>query len=353
MSARLVALFAAVGLSTASAGEVRFQGNGHAYHPVWSVDGTYLSFEVNRYAGDVDMFISEVGGDIAKDATRVMLPAASSGFGGSSGVVAANPVWHPDGFAAFEGSNQGGKYRIYYVQPGGAAPLELLPTSKVPGNLTFPTIAPNGNLLGFVSDQSGNGDVRAWDRSTDQFTQYTNNAGSEVFPQYSADGSTLLFTRKQDNTEDIFTLRLSDYTENSVIGGAGDQTRPTYAAGGKIVYFTSERGDGAWDIAVVDGAGGGKRVLAKNVKLPLRARPALSPDGQWVAFVYDEPSKADSVTLMTIDGSRTVTVGTDFKACGEPALSLRDGRMRLAFTALPPSGSDWRFLYVTDITAKL
>jgi Tol biopolymer transport system component len=345
-------LFGSVLLAVpAFAGEVRFDEEGHAYHPVWSVDGKWVAFEVNRYAGDVDLFMSEVTGAIAKDAVRVKLPASSSSFGGS-GVVAANPVWHNEGFAVFEGSNQGGKYRVYYAMPGGAAPLELLPTTKVPGNLTFPTLSADGNTLGFVTDQSGDGDVRGWNRTNDQFTSYTTAAGSESFPMFSKDGKSLIYSRKQDHTEDIYVVDLTTMKETRVVGGGGDQSRPVYAAGNKVVFFTSERGDGKWDLAVVDTPGGTKRTLAKDVKLPHRARPALSPDGNWVAFVYDEPSKADAITLVKVDGSATVTIPTEFKAVGEPALSLRDGRMRAAFTALPQSGSDWRFLYVIDITGK-
>lgn len=340
-------------VGNATAGEVRFAGEGHAYHPAWSNDGSYIGFEVNRYAGDVDLFISEVSGAIAKDAVRVKLPASGSSFGGGSGVVAANPVWHDEGFAVFEGSNQGGKYRIYFVQPGGAAPLELLSTSKAPGNLSFPTISPDGNTLGFVSDETGNGDVREWNRTNDTMNQLTSHAGSEVFPEYNADGTELLFTRKYNNTEDVFRHAIGTGMETAVVGGAGDQTRPTYGAGGKVVYFTSERGNATWDLGVVEASGGSKVTLARGVKLPHRARPALSTDGQWVAYVFDDPSKADAVTLTKIDGSKTVTIETDFKACGEPALSTADGRTRLAFTALPESGSDWRFLYVMDITDRL
>src|SRR5690242_793725 len=95
-------------LAPASAGQVRFEGEGHAMHPVWSPDGKYLAFEVNRLVGDVDLFISQVTGDIAKDAVRVALPGGSNPFGGS-GQVVVNPVFlKADDMAVFEGSNQGG-----------------------------------------------------------------------------------------------------------------------------------------------------------------------------------------------------------------------------------------------------
>ena len=110
----------------AYAAEVKFEGEGHAYHPVWSVDGKFLAFEVNRYAGDVDLFIAQVTGDVAKTGVKIALPGGTNPFGGS-GQVVVNPVWHKDGSTVFEGSNQGGQFRIYYRSPTGGLAAELIP----------------------------------------------------------------------------------------------------------------------------------------------------------------------------------------------------------------------------------
>ncbi len=338
---------------TALAGEVRFDGEGHAFNPVWSPDGKWVAFEVNRYAGNIDLFVSEVkGGGIAEKAMQVKLPGGSSPFGGANQVV-VNPVWHPQGIMVFEGSNESGKFRLYYSQPGGAAAAEMLPKGKAPGDLTFPTVSSDGNLLGFISDETGNGDIRTWDRNTDKMNQVTSTPGSEMFPQFSTDGTKLLFSRKKNDVEALFIQDLSTGSETTVAQGQGDRTRPSFTKDGRVVYFSGERGDDQWDILVSKADGSGRKVLAKGVRLPLRARPALSPDGKWVAFAYDDPSKADSVWLVSLDGGPTVEVPTGFKGCGEPSLVQSNGRTILAYTALPSSEADWRFLYVEDVTDKL
>ncbi len=344
-SAALMALLPA----TATAGEVRYDGNGHAYHPMWSLDGKYIAFEVNPFAGDIDLFFVELKGDVAQQAKKVSLPGGGSGFG-SSGQVVVNPSWHPQGIAVFEGSNQGGEFRLYFAQPGGASAAEMLPTSLAPGNLTFPAISPDGNMLGYVSAQTGNGDIRSWNRSTNKVDQLTSTSSSEMFPLYHKDGKRILFTRKQDNTEDIFELQVGG-AEKPLAGGAGDQTRPVYAAGDRILYFTSERGTDNWDLGVLEN--GSKKILSEGIRLPLRARPAVSPDGQWVAYGFDDPTKNTYIELKKVDGSKTVQIKTNFTACGEPAITVQNGRTLLAFTALPSSDSDWRFLYVQDITDQL
>ena len=118
------------------------------------------------------------------------------------------------------------------------------------------------------------------------------------------------------------------------------------------MYFTNERGEDHWDIAV-SAAAGKKSIVAKDVRLPMRASPALSSDGGWVAWGSDVPEKAGSIYLTKLDGSRTIAVATGLVATGEPALTSAGGKTYLAFTALPSAGADWRQLHIIDISDKL
>ena len=136
--------------------------------------------------------------------------------------------------------------------------------------------------------------------------------------------------------------------------GPGDQTRPAYSQGDdRMVYFDGYRGEGQWDLMSVDHNGGDAKKIARGVRLPHRARPAVSKDGDWVAWTYDDPQKGDRVMISRVDGSKTVEIRTEHTACGEPALTERDGKVLLAYTALPGSGAEWRFLMILDVTSKL
>lgn len=344
-------------VSPALAGEVKFTPeDGHAYNPSFSKDGKWVAFEVNRYdGGSIDMYVGAVKsngivGDASGNTTKVTLAGASQ-FG-SGGQVLMNPTWHPAGLAVFEGQNQGGQYRLYLYAPGGASPTELIASSKVGGGLTFPAVSPDGNKLAFVADVTGSGDIRDWDRTKDVYSSLTATTNTESFPIYSADGTKMLFNRRSGGNEDIFLLDLATKTEKSIIAVGGDQSRAIYA-GSNIVYFTNERGTETWDIGVTDGAGENKRVLAKDVRLPLRARPAITPDGKYVAWTSNKPEDSTKVFITAIDGSKTVAIPTDFNGCGEPALGVQAGKTLLAFTYLQSNGADWRHLFVMDITDKL
>ena len=350
--ASLVGLALMVASASAMAGEVRYASEGHAYNPVWSRDGKFLAFEVNHLAGNTDLFVSEVTGAIAKDGVKIAIPGASSAYGGNNQVV-VNPTWGTQNVVVFEASNPAGQFRLYVYQPGGGAASEMISTAQVAGDLTFPSVSFDGRQIAFIADATGAGDIRVLARTANTLSQLTQTSAPEVFPTFSLDAQKVAFSRKTNSTEDLFEQVITTKAETTMAGGGGDQVRGIYNPQGNLIYFDDARGDAIWDIAVIDAPGATKRTVAKGVRLPLRGRPAVSPDGQWVAFTYYDPAKNTKVLLARVDGSRTVEIGTSFTACGEPALTYQNGRMLLAFTALPSSNSDWRFLQVEDITAKI
>jgi len=168
-------------------------------------------------------------------------------------------------------------------------------------------------------------------------------------PAFHSDGEQIAYSRKNRGGEDMFVLEGT--TSRPWVGGNGDQSRPAWA-GGTILFFSNERGDDQWDIAA-SSAVGSKTILAKNIRLPLRAQPALSPDGQWVVYAVSDPEQSHKIFLTKVDGSRTIRIDTELVAAGEPSVVVAGGQTYLAFTALPKAGSDWRQLHVVNITNQL
>jgi len=201
---------------------------------------------------------------------------------------------------------------------------------------------------------SGAGDVMLFSQQTNKVTPaFPSTKESENAPTFGPDGKRLVFSRKNYGSEDVFTITASETAATPVKGatGNGDQTRPRIV-GSDVVYFTSERGVGHWDVGVVPVTGGDRRILAKDVRLPIRTTPALTPDGSAVLYGSSEPAKDGSVYITKLDGSSTAEIKTGLAAVGEPAMTTAGGRTYLSFTALPSSGSDWRQLHVIDVTGK-
>ena len=136
---------------------------------------------------------------------------------------------------------------------------------------------------------------------------------------------------------------------NRHVGQKVQVTKPDRWADESVVYFTNERTNGGWDIAVT-AKGQRRKFLAKSVRLPFRAPPALSPDKKWVAYGHEDPAKSSRIWFTRVDGSKTKSYKTGLVAAGEPNLVEKDGRIYLSFTALPAQGSDWRKLHVADVT---
>lgn len=346
-----LALCLATALSgVASAAEVPVTTQGHAYNPVWSLDGQWLAFELNRFeGGGVDLMVVKMANGNAVGApAKVTVPGGSSQFS-AGGSTVISPVWLPQGQLIFQGAANGGTSRLFYWKPGGSSPGQLLTLQQISGDLSWPTVTLDGRKLAFVSDATGQGDIYVWNQAENTVKLAVGSPQSEGAPRWALDGMTLAYSRQNQGGEDMFTWA----GENPVprVGGNGDQSRPSWA-GMSLVFFTNERGDDKWDIAVSEAAGQ-KRTLAKDVRLPLRAPPALSVDRQWVAYGFSDPKLAGKIRLTKVDGSKSVDVDTGLNAAAEPSLAMANGRVYLAFTALPLKGSDWRQLHVVDVTDKL
>lgn len=338
-------------VTSAEAVEVTWTGAaGHAANPQWSPDGTWMSFEVNNNADKVELFLVKVNsGNPSGMPQKIVIPGSSSSFS-SGGAYAANPNWHPKGPLIFEAANSGGTTRLYYLMPGGSSPAEYLNATQIAGSLSWPSLSPDGTKLVFTSGATGLGDIYLFSQSTNKVSAAMSTKESENAPRFCADGTTLVFSRKNYGTEDLFVWRGSG-DATPLRGGNGDQTRPV-CVGDKVVYYTNERGDDHWDLATVPLAGGEPTIIAKDIRLPLRSPPSVTPDGTAVLYGSSSPSQDSYVWIAPLDGSTKRKINTGLTAVGDPDMVLAGGRTWLSFTALPASGADWRQLHIVDATGQ-
>jgi Tol biopolymer transport system component len=338
-------MFASVGWAV----EIPNNAAGHVFNPTWSMDGKWLAFEINDYEGTNDLYLVEVMSGAARGvATKAQLPGARSSFS-SGGAVAGAAVWHPQGALIFEGSNAGGTTRLFLVTPGTQAASELIGSGLIKGDLSWPTVSPDGTKVMFVSDISGSGDIHVWDRGSNTVNRTLTSPFSEMAPAYNANGTKVAYSRKNRGGEDMFVIEGTN--SRPWVGGNGDQSRPRWV-GDSIIFFSNERGDDQWDISISHTVGS-KSTLAKGVRLPLRAAPALSPDKQWIVYGVSDPSQSHKIFLTRVDGSKTIRINTGLIAAGEPQLVNAGGQMMLSFTCLPKAGADWRQLHVMNITNQM
>ena len=339
-------------LTAAHATEVTWTGSvGHASNPQWSADGNWLAFEVNNNATKVDLYVVQVQSGAPRTPVKVVIPGSSSSFSSASG-FAANPNWHPKGPLIFEASNPGGLTRLYFLQPGGSSPTEYLNVATAPGNLSWPALSPDGTTMAYVSSGTGQGDIYLFSAATGKTAVAFPSGLAENAPRFAPDSKTLVFSRNM-GTLDLYTWA-PGAGALALTGGPADQTRPRYAGSDQVVFFTNERGEDLWDISVAPAVAGKTRlVLARDIRLPLRSQPQLTPDNSAVVYTSAAPAQDSYVFVTRLDGTSTKKIDTGLVAVGDPSVTISGGRTWLAFTALPTSSSDWRQLHIIDVTGQL
>lgn len=339
--------FYLLGLLQANATEIPVSSNGHASNPVWSNDGAKLAVEVNDNAGKIDLFSVSMSGIEYLDIKQVKASVGGATFG-SGGSINAAPVWQkrgPKWALIFEHARKGVPNRIYstdFIRP--ARPV--IQMNQLAGDLSWPTLSNDQKQMYFISDIKGSGDIYSFSfqgRAIESVV--ASDSYSEMAPVLNESG-TLLYTRKHGNGEDVYVT--AGGSDSKWVGGNGDQTRPAWA-NDTVVFFSNERGVDLWDV-VSSSKPSQKTVLAKNVRLPMRAAPSISPNNEWVVYGVEDPEKSSSIWFSKLDGSKIFNYKTEHIACGEPSLTESEGRILLSYTALPAEGSDWRKLHVVDVT---
>jgi serine/threonine protein kinase/Tol biopolymer transport system component len=179
------------------------------------------------------------------------------------------------------------------------------------GLTTDPTLSPDGKLLAYASDRSGEGHL-------------------DVYVQQVGGGEPLRLTR-----------------------GPGDKREPAFSPDGTKLAFRSEQDGGLY---VVSTFGGAVRLLAPN-----GSRPHFSPDGKLIAYSsagdIGGPSLSipgqDRIYVVSSDGGAPRQVRPDFVSAAYPTWSPDGGHLLFLgnpdLSKPPEETLDW---YVTPLSGE-
>lgn len=323
---------------------------GHAATPTLSPDGRWLAWEVDDFRGEIRLAIAAVN-DLRLTDARVIEPPNAGPFARRRR-VALQPTWHPTGALLFEGTDAAGRLRLWTIQPEGGAPLSLVAPERLVGHLQYPTLSSEGSDLAFVARATLGAEVFVRDLDSPAVVGGDGGAGAPNHPHWAAAGDRLVLSRQQPETgQDLFIRDAQTGEEAPLLLAEGDQTRPVFARGDSIVLFFDNSADPSrWDLAAVDTSLGATQLIAENVALPLRARPAISADGAWVAWTSAEPALSDALFIAQVDGSQATVVSVPQLSCQDPTFGRVDDQSVLAYTALSSDSASWREPFIVDIT---
>ncbi len=194
-----------------------------------------------------------------------------------------------------------------------------------------PSWSPDSRNFVFASQRSGNSDLWIQQRDGDT-TQLTDHPAEDAQPAWSPDGNTILFVSSRSHGAKLDRSVYYGYTINGDIwsvaafGGEPqllieDAYNPDWSPDGETFAYDGPR-DGAhriW-IASVDGSGE-RQVSIQDSELAVHIRPAVSPDGNWVAYERQVGSQAgtSSIRVVSLDGEHAFDVTGDDQRNMSPA----------------------------------
>jgi TolB protein len=186
--------------------------------PAWSPDGREIAYSSSR-TGDPEIWISDVGGNLARRVTSFRGPDMS-------------PVYNPrTGEQIAWTSGRTGLPQLYVMNADGSSPQRLTGDEhgSPQGYATSPSWSPDGRYIAFAWDRKygpgapGGQDIYVIEVATGKWVQLTHDGGRCDFPSWSPDGRHIVYANSADGKADhtrIWTM-LTDGTQRRPLTAAG------------------------------------------------------------------------------------------------------------------------------------
>ena len=178
----------------------------------------------------------------------------------------------PDGQTIYFASRESGGFEIYSIDINGNGLQRL---TKNIGTLYAPELSPNGDRIIFAS--TGNG---LWVMNADGSDPHAITFRDDIDPTWSPDGSMIVFASNRSGQRQLYTAKASGKQVNQVTDLNNMGGRSTWSPDGKwLAFYRGPAGDHDIFIIKIDGTGL-KRLTNGGDNLG----PTWSPDGEWIAF---------------------------------------------------------------------
>jgi serine/threonine protein kinase/Tol biopolymer transport system component len=217
-----------------------------------------------------------------------------------------------------------------------AAPVSLHQQTFEGGMALMPTLSPDGKMLVYASDRSGEGGLDLWVKQVagGNAVRLVSGMGSLSIPQFSADGTGVYYLGPQYEILSVSTL---GGPSRKLVDSAGPFS---LSSRGEIVFTRSAGGAAGFPMQIVSPGGAPVRWQPACTAI---ITPAWSPDGRQVAFggfcnnefgIFVAPREGGSPQKLRSNNlSLNVRVGQDGLLFGSQMFWYRlgDGREGLVF----------------------
>jgi hypothetical protein len=167
--------------------------------------------------------------------------------------------------------------RIWTVPSEGGTAVEM---TKGEGYDFEPDWSPDGSAIAFSRDVSGNLDIYVVDLSDGAIARLTESPALEFHPRWASDG-TIVYSSAVSGNFDIYRVSPAHGEHAPVVTWPTNEIQPDPSPTGEITFVSSRSGKiGTGGIFV-----GESEIHFEETSF--RSRPAVSPDGESIAWVSD------------------------------------------------------------------
>lgn len=227
-----------------------------------------------------------------------------------------------------------------------------------PAQDVMPTISPDGSMIAFASDRTGNWDIFVMPIAGGKAVQVTDSPEQEIAPSWSPDGTRIAYSRlgQASSRWEMWVCKVAKPDVASFLGyGLFPKWNPVAGKGengtDRLCYQLGKergrRGFSVWtvDVGAGDQAGNPAEIIGSASDALIN--PTWSADGNWIVYAQVPLDATDGAGWLRRDGSVSPAQASLWMISAEG-----DGNMRLTTgqgLALTPAWSrDNRLYFVSD-----
>lgn len=224
-----------------------------------------------------------------------------------------SPAWSPDGARVAYVSFEGGRPAVYVQHVASGERRRVSARTGING---APAWSPDGGRLAVALSHEGNPELYIIDLESDESRRITNSRAIDTSPVWGPEDRTLFFTSDRAGSPQIYRVPIDRSRSPERVTFEGRYNAgPALSPDGERLAFVHRTDNGDYRIAVMDRSSGLMRVLTDG---QLDESPTFSPNGRMILYATKHQGRG-VLGAVSVDGRAAVRLSQAEGNIREPA----------------------------------